>query len=83
MACIETQEKHACRLLNLPAAAMCQDLPTVPGIEGVGFVESVGEGAGRKFSKGARVVGTPFPLHEKNGRHTAASGLRQLTGSYT
>ena len=44
-----------------------QDLPTVPGIEGVGFVVEAGPNAGRKFGKGKRVVGTPFDIGRHNG----------------
>lgn len=45
-----------------------QDLPTVPGLEGAGYVDAVGPGGGGKFSKGARVVGTPFAVKNNMGK---------------
>ena len=45
-----------------------QDLPTVPGFEGVGYVEDVGPETSHKFSRGMRVVGAAFDLKKKMGR---------------
>ena len=47
-------------------------LPTVPGVEGVGFVVEAGPNAGQKYGKGKRVVGTPFDIGRHNGESMAA-----------
>ena len=66
--------KLICRPVN-PADVLClpglysqmnSDFLTVPGNEGVGVVDATGPGA-YMFRKGARVIGVPFSLDQKNG----------------
>ena len=71
----EVLVKVTCRPVNPADILSCQgvypplhrDLPSVPGIEGVGIVEEIGKSVQKKLSKGQRVVGVPFPLSKKNG----------------